>query len=559
MITNLFLSIFAISISTGLIILLLLVFTPFLNKRYTAKWKYLIWVLIAVRLIIPFNMDIPIPGIVIDVPARMTSPIATGNETDNHTEAAGASPSAATEPADPDNGSAVGNITGSTTEPTAGTVLRTLPQTVHLSEKLSWLDIAAYLWLAGCVLFLLVHIFSFLHYKRRIMKKGIVVEDDHILQQISSLSEELQIKPDIRILRYQDAGSPMVIGFLKPVLVLPDFHYSEDEMYFVLKHELVHIKRHDIYFKLLFVAANAVHWFNPLIYIMQKEAVVDMELSCDERVIRQTAYDVRKAYTETLFSTVCAQHKKKTILTTQFYGGEKIMKRRFTNILTTSTKKSGLLLCVSAVCITLISGTLIGCSDTPKDSNTNIQNETVSGEDSSTDFELTDEGKEFLESMCKYLPDFSGEADMNEEFWKSFIFYGYTASAGETVSVYREDMGFEETERKVSAEEVSQYAELALGKELPDIRPALSDMTDSQTAMYYDDGDYYIGVSDFPAFQYVYESCEEHEDNGNPYALVTYNVNFEDQENVGTVTMRLSPADNENNFIITSKVTDLVM
>lgn len=237
------------------------------------------------------------------------------------------------------------------------------------------------------------------------------------------------------------------------------------------------------------------------------------------------------------------------------------------------------MICICAVCITLISGTLIGCSDKPKepenntdpenttviqtdtqkDSNTDIQNETEPEENTMQDFELTEEGKAFLEKMCRQLPDFSSEADMNDEFWKSFIFYGYTASAGETVSVYREDMGFEETERKVSAEEVSQYAELALGKELPDIRPALSDMTDSQTAMYYDDGDYYIGVSDFPAFQYVYESCEEHEDNGNPYALVTYNVNFEDQENVGTVTMRLNPADNENNFVITSKVTDLVM
>lgn len=547
MITNLFLSIFAISISTGLIILLLFVFTPFLNKRYTAKWKYLIWVLIAVRLITPFNMDISVPRIEIDVPARMTAPIATGNETDNHTEAAGITPSAGTEPA------------GNTIENTAGNGIRTLAQAEQMTEKISLLDIAAYIWLTGCVLFLLVHIFSFLHYKRRIMKRGVVVEDDSILQQVCRISGELQINSHIRILRYQDAGSPMVIGFLNPVLVLPDYHYTEDEMYFVLKHELVHIKRHDIYFKLLFVAANAVHWFNPFIYIMQKEAIVDMELSCDERVIRQTAYDVRKAYTETLFSTLCAQHKKKTILTTQFYGGEKIMKRRFTNILATSTKKSGLLLCVCAVCITLISGTLIGCSDTPKDSNTNIQNETVSGEDSSTDFELTDEGKEFLENMCQYLPDFSGEADLDEEYWKSFIFYGYTASAGKTVSVYREDMGFEETQRKVSAEEVSQYAELALGRELPDIRPTLSDMTDSQTAMYYDEGYYYIGVSDFPAFQYVYESCEEHEDNGNPYALVTYNVNFEDQENVGTVTMRLSPADNENNFVITSKVTDLVM
>lgn len=235
------------------------------------------------------------------------------------------------------------------------------------------------------------------------------------------------------------------------------------------------------------------------------------------------------------------------------------MKRRFTNILTTSPKKSGLLLCKCAVSITLISGMLIGCSDTSKDSSTDIKNETEPEENTMQDFELTEEGKAFLEKMCRQLPDFSGEADMNEEFWKSFIFSGYTSSLGETVTVYREDMGFEETQRKVSSEEVAQYTELTLGKELPDIKPALSDMTDWQTAFYYDGGYYYIGVSDFGALQYVYESCEVHEDNGNPYAIVTYNAYLPAADNVGTVTMRLSPADNVNNFVITSKVTDLVM
>ncbi len=151
-------------------------------------------------------------------------------------------------------------------------------------------------------------------------------------------------------------------------VVLPTCDYSEEELFFVLKHELIHIKRHDIYFKLLFVIANALHWFNPFVYIMQREAVVDMELSCDEKVIQQTAYAVRKAYTETLLSTFSKQHKKGTFLTTQFYGDKKIMKKRFKNILTKSPKKNGLLICICAICITLISGMLIGCSALKNDS-----------------------------------------------------------------------------------------------------------------------------------------------------------------------------------------------
>lgn len=266
MITNLFLNVIAISLSTSLIIIFLLIFAPFLNKRYAIKWKYLIWVVIAVRLIIPFNMDIPFPQIVFDVPTEIIVPIDTNNENDTQT---------------------ISPIEQKPTQTNNENTLKAPTQRKQKTVKITLLDIIAYLWLTGCLLFLSVHIFSFLHYKRRITKKGMIVKERYILQQVYKLSRKLRIKSNIRLLRYEDAESPMVIGFLKPMLVLPNCDYSEEELFFVLKHELIHIKRHDIYFKLLFVMANALHWFNPLIYIMQKEAVVDMELSCDEKVIQK--------------------------------------------------------------------------------------------------------------------------------------------------------------------------------------------------------------------------------------------------------------------------------
>lgn len=123
----------------------------------------------------------------------------------------------------------------------------------------------------------------------------------------------------MRVIEYYEGESPMIIGFLKPVLILPKEQYSAEKLYFILKHELVHLKRGDVYLKLLFVTANAVHWFNPLIWIMQKEAVIDMELSCDERVTQGADYAMRKAYTETLLSMLHRQYNRRTTLSTQFY------------------------------------------------------------------------------------------------------------------------------------------------------------------------------------------------------------------------------------------------
>lgn len=95
---------------------------------------------------------------------------------------------------------------------------------------------------------------------------------------------------------------------------------------------------------------------------MQKQAAVDMELSCDEWVTKGTDYDTRKAYTETLLSTLHKQRAKKTGLTTEFYGGKQIMKKRFKNILSKKGKKNGVTVLICATILAVSLGTLVGCS-----------------------------------------------------------------------------------------------------------------------------------------------------------------------------------------------------
>lgn len=344
MMTNLFLAVFEISISISALIAVLLLLTPFLNRRYAVKWKYWIWIFLALRLIIPFSAadmktlvnpwtqaggrvasgsvksDVdnlpkqaaPQGRVVLEIPARMTAPIGAASEK--------------------------GNIT--------------------------LLDIVAFVWMMGGLTFIAVHMTSYACYRWWVLKRGTVVRDNDILRQVFRLKHELRIKDTVHIMEYPEAASPMVVGFLEPVLILPEVRYSSEELYFILKHELVHLKRRDVYMKLLLVAANAVHWFNPFIWIMQKEATVDMELSCDERVTQGTDYEVRKAYTETLLSTLHKRCAGRTVLSTQFYGGKQVVKKRFKNILIRTGKKNGAVIFMCAVMLTASVGTLAGCSFT---------------------------------------------------------------------------------------------------------------------------------------------------------------------------------------------------
>jgi len=353
---NIFLSILGISVSIGLIVIGLILLTPFLSERYAAKWKYMIWIFLSLRLLVPFSglngqyvMDrmsqpeiqtiseseenntnnfidtaTPYRRIVVEIPAQMTTPIKAPSDK---------------------------NQTGTT-----------------------MLDIVALVWIIGSLIFISVHFISYFHYRRQVMKKGRMIKEVCILSQLFQLKRELHIRCTVCVMEYSEAESPMIIGFIKPVLVLPKEQYSSEDLFFILKHELVHLKRGDVYLKLLFVTANAVHWFNPFIWIMQKEAVIDMELSCDEKVTQGASYELRKAYTETLLSMLHKRCVRKTVLSTQFYGGTKIMKKRFKNILIRNRKKNGISILICAVILSITLGMLVGCSVTKENTNKTIEN-----------------------------------------------------------------------------------------------------------------------------------------------------------------------------------------
>lgn len=324
MIQDLFLSLLEISLAAGIVTVIVALLSPLLNRRYSLRWKYFIWLGLAVRLLLPFNLELPARQLRFTIPEiRLQTP-------------------AAVPAAD-------------------GGTIPFLLQTQN-GTQVSLTGILSILWLLGALLFFCAHLAVFLHYKRRIIRNSNPAQDCGLLAQIRTVSDELRLRANFGVLICNAVSSPMIIGLFRPFLVLPEKRYSGDELYFILKHELIHLKRRDILYKFLMVAANAAHWFNPAIYLMRKEASLDLELFCDEEVVKGAGIGVRKAYTETLLSTLDRQNKKNTGLSTQFYGGTSIMKKRFQTILTRNKKKNGFAACVVTILLTLSLGTLIACS-----------------------------------------------------------------------------------------------------------------------------------------------------------------------------------------------------
>ncbi len=127
-----------------------------------------------------------------------------------------------------------------------------------------WMLIGAYLWLTGIIIMLVYSIISMFRLKHN-LKTAIFMEDN--------------------IYEVQGLKSPFVVGLLQPKIYLP-VGLTEEERHYVLLHEQTHIRRYDHVVKFIAYFILCLHWFNPLVWIAFLLMAADMEMSCDEQVLR---------------------------------------------------------------------------------------------------------------------------------------------------------------------------------------------------------------------------------------------------------------------------------
>lgn len=199
----------------------------------------------------------------------------------------------------------------------------------------------------------------------------------------------------------------MVCGFLKPRVLLPEIELAEEELRYIIRHELIHYKRGDLWFKLLSMLANALHWFNPAVYMASAVFADETELSCDETVLGRTELKKRLDYGASMLEIV-KQCRTAPVLTTGFNPRKRAVKERFENIIDTARKRKGVLIVVSVLLVALIATGIIGCTDRRRyDSVPSI--EEAMG--------LSDEELRRYVFENKVFPVYGDE---NDELWKLF-------------------------------------------------------------------------------------------------------------------------------------------
>lgn len=168
--------------------------------------------------------------------------------------------------------------------------------------------IGSIIWIVGIVTLLGYSIISFVLLKRKV---------------------QVAIRLSDNIYECETVSSPFVLGIIKPKIYLP-MGLSDTEINYILKHEQYHIKRFDTVIKPLGFLVLSVHWFNPLVWVAFKLMTKDMEMSCDESVIKHLGDNIKQDYSRTLLSFALPP---KMINASPLAFGESGIKARIKNIL----------------------------------------------------------------------------------------------------------------------------------------------------------------------------------------------------------------------------------
>ena len=358
-----------LTLPMALVIAVLLAAGPLLGRRFTAKWRYWAWLLIAVRLLLPVVITLPQPVVTLPQPKGVfTYPV-------SREEPAPTAPAQVGDPIQVVPGAAENDpyqqIKTGTTAPTGPSTETPKPAEPAITptpagtRSIPVMEAVGWCWATGAALFLLWQLGSYLALRAKLSRSRRPLTDEAILAVLERESAAAGRQKPLPV--YTAAvGSPMIVGAIKPTLLLPELELSTEQLSLVFRHELIHYRRRDIWYKLLLMLANAIHWFNPMVWLMVYAADRDLELSCDEAVVagRDEAY--REEYGRCLLAVVRAGMSRRTLFTTNFYSGKKTLKNRLATIFDTTKKHRGTLalaalLLAAAVAGFLVSGYLLLC------------------------------------------------------------------------------------------------------------------------------------------------------------------------------------------------------
>jgi len=295
----------SLSVSGALLLLLILGLKPLYKNKFSKRWQYYIWIVVALRFLLPFTPDTTIIGSLFEKfdTTAITNEIPTNPNV----------------PVPADTGNSKAEPIQTNREITTAAMREPVDKYVCLF--FIWSALALVLFVRKVTVYQ-----GFIQYIKAGNKE---VSDIKILNLLSDCEEKLNIKTRVELSRNPLIASPIMIGFFRARIVLPACELDDKELSYIFVHELIHYKQRDMFYKWLIQIVVCVHWFNPFVYLLEKEVNKSCELSCDEKVISILNEKAKREYGDTLISFLKSNNLYKSSLAsvTLTEGAEQLKER----------------------------------------------------------------------------------------------------------------------------------------------------------------------------------------------------------------------------------------
>lgn len=530
-----------VSVLGGCLTLLLTLAAPALRRRYTARTLCIAWLLLALRMLIPFHLSMPSAPVQIPMPAvqvaapQQVQPDAAEPSLPEETTAAGLSDANAAE---------AGSIP---TQPTRqGRLYRSHPVLDRLAALLT-LRTLALLWAAGAVLLALYQLTAWFVWRAHILALNRPAPMP-VLQLWRQCRSKLGVAREIAAYENEAVATPMVMGLFHPVLIVPQGMQLDEQGALMLLHECEHLRRKDLWMAALLQALVCLHWPNPAAWLLRNQARQEMEFACDQTVVRCSGLQSRRAYGQALLYTAAARPLPGC---SQFGSSKKAMKRRLSNLYHGGVRRGTALLVCGAVTV-LLCGSLVACgapaagSSAPASSGSGVSasgggqtGSSQPGGEAASPAEaftasLSDQDWESLKELCLTLPTFDHLDQVDDAFIRVFLFSRFTGSIYPEAVPAEGDPG----RQFVSKADAEAAVRDVLGIEY-DVS-SLGYTEDSIYYCYYDAqvGGIFVNASDYGSLQFRLVDFADH--NGHVDALFEI-VEDPSEPRLGVRTLHLQP------------------
>lgn len=220
---------------------------------------------------------------------------------------------------------------GVLTQAVVGTGPVVLPDTPQVVISPTVHQAVLLLWGICAVAILAYKCGRFLKFRHMLQKNGLEKPSEEMRQVLHACQQELGLSRAVRLWISAAAPVPFASGLVHPVIVLPKREYPQQELQYILLHELTHITCGDLWVRWLAMVASAIHWWNPLVYLWNRKLVMYSEESCDERVVVNWPSRERGDYGRVLLKTACASAMPEGL--TASISTTKLLQRRLLNML----------------------------------------------------------------------------------------------------------------------------------------------------------------------------------------------------------------------------------